>query len=110
MLYDALSFDGTTAHSRERYENAAGMLSHLENVGDILSVALKIHEVSLLKVYGPASKLDQRRELLKDLSPKFYTVGGGGVRRYSDVGQTSQTGDQARLSMVRFIAVDDAGR
>lgn len=81
VLHYAFSFDGHTAHCREGYENAAGVLAHLENVGDILGEALKISELSRLEAHGPASELDQLREPLKDLNPQFFELVAGGIRR-----------------------------
>jgi quinol monooxygenase YgiN len=81
VLHYAFSFDGQTAHCREGYENAAGILAHLENVGDILAEALTLSELSRLEVHGPASELDQLREPLADLNPKFFVLESGGIRR-----------------------------
>ena len=67
VLHYAFSFDGHTAHCREGYENAAGVLAHLENVGEILGEALKLSELSRLVVHGPAREIDQVREPLAEL-------------------------------------------
>ena len=81
VLHYAFSFDGNTAHCREGYENAAGVLAHLENVGEVLGEALKIAELSRLEVHGPASEIDQLREPLAELNPQFFVLEAGGIRR-----------------------------
>ncbi|MEO0475464.1 MAG: hypothetical protein AAF085_05740 [Planctomycetota bacterium] len=81
VLHYAFSYEGMTAHCREGYEDAAGVLAHLENVGDILGEALKLSELSRLEVHGPAGEVDQLREPLKDLNPQFFVLEAGGIRR-----------------------------
>ena len=56
-LYYGFSFDGDIAHCREGYEDAEGLLTHLENVGTLLGEALKIAEISRLEVHGPEEEL-----------------------------------------------------
>lgn len=81
VLHYAFSFDGHTAHCREGYTDAAGVLAHLDNVGAILEEALTIAELVRLEVHGPASELDKLREPLAALSPRFFVLEPGGVRR-----------------------------
>ena len=81
VLHYAFSFDGHTAHCREGYDNAAGVLAHLDNVGDLLAEALELSELVRLEVHGPASELDQLREPLAQLKPQFFTLEPGGIRR-----------------------------
>lgn len=81
VLHYAFSFDGMTAHCREGYVDASGVLAHLENVGEILGEALKISELSRLEVHGPASEVDQLREPLAELNPQFFVLESGGIRR-----------------------------
>jgi quinol monooxygenase YgiN len=51
-LYYGFSFDGDEPHCREDYEDAEGLLTHLENVGLLLEEALKIAEITRLEVHG----------------------------------------------------------
>lgn len=81
VLHYAFSFDGQTAHCREGYVDAAGVLAHLENVGEILGEALKLSELSRLEVHGPASEIDQLRKPLAELNPQFFVLEAGGIRR-----------------------------
>lgn len=73
-LYYGFSFNGNQVHCREGYEDAAGLLEHLSNVGQLLNNALKISEISRLEVHGPESELSKLKEPLADLHPDFYVL------------------------------------
>jgi len=73
-LYYGFSFDGNQAHCREGYEDAAGLLAHLENVGSLLEEALKISAITQLEIHGAAAELAKLREPLADLGPRFFEL------------------------------------
>lgn len=73
-LYYGFSFDGDHAHCREGYEDAAGLLAHLENVGPLLEESLTMAELTRLEVHGPEGELAQLREPLKSLNPQFFAL------------------------------------
>jgi len=73
-VHYAFSFDGDSVHCREGYEDAPGVLAHLDNVGALLQEALKIADITRLEVHAPASEVEKLREPLKGLSPQFFTV------------------------------------
>jgi len=73
-LYYGFSFDGDQVHCREGYEDAGGLLAHLENVGDLLQEALKIADITRLEVHGPEEELSKLREPLAELKPQFFTL------------------------------------
>lgn len=73
-MFYGFTFDGLEAHCREGYQDAEGVLAHLENVGDILDEALKISELHRLEVHGPAGELDKLREPLQDLDVQYYNL------------------------------------
>lgn len=73
-VHYAFSFDGDNVHCREGYEDAPGVLAHLDNVGALLQEALKIADITRLEVHAPASEVEKLREPLKGLSPQFFTV------------------------------------
>lgn len=73
-LYYGFSFDGDTAHCREGYADAEGVLAHLENVGSLLEDALKISELTCLEIHGPEEELRKLREPLAHLKPRFFTL------------------------------------
>lgn len=73
-LYYGFSFDGNEVHCREGYEDAEGLLAHLENVGAILEQALAIAEITRLEIHGPEGELAKLREPLADLKPQFFSL------------------------------------
>ena len=73
-LYYGFSFNGNEVHCREGYDNADGLLGHLEYVGPILQEAFKITEVSRLEVHGIESELAKLREPMAALSPAFFAL------------------------------------
>ena len=77
VVFYGFSFNGQRAHCREGYTSAAGILKHLENVGELLQEALKIASIDLLEVHGPASEVAALQEPLKDLNPTYFTMETG---------------------------------
>ena len=73
-LYYGWCYDDHAAHCREGYTNAAALLAHLENVGDLLEEAFKISEITRLEVHGPESELQALREPLAALNPQYFTL------------------------------------
>ena len=73
-VHYAFSFNGDAVHCREGYDDAAGVLAHLKNVGALLDEALKISTITKLEVHGPADQLDQLRGPLAGLNPQWFTV------------------------------------
>ncbi|MDJ0569468.1 MAG: hypothetical protein QNJ53_10520 [Pleurocapsa sp. MO_192.B19] len=73
-LYYGFSFDGNQVHCREGYEDAEGLLAHLENVGSLLEEALKISEITRLEIHGSEAELAKLREPLSNLKPQFFTL------------------------------------
>ncbi len=73
-LYYGFSFDGDLAHCREGYEDAEGLLMHLENVGSIIEKALKISNLTRLEIHGPEEELAKLRKPLADLKPRFFVL------------------------------------
>jgi quinol monooxygenase YgiN len=73
-LHYGFSFDGDKAHCREGYEDAEGLLAHLDNVEPLLDEALKIAEITRLEVHGPEEGLAILREPLANLNPQYFTL------------------------------------
>lgn len=73
-LYYGFSFDGEQAHCREGYEDAEGLLMHLENTGSLFEKVLKIADITRLEVHGPEDELVKLRGPLTDLNPQFFTL------------------------------------
>jgi len=73
-LYYGFSFDGEQVHCREGYEDAEGVLAHLNNVGSLLEEALKIADLTRLEIHGPETELAKLREPLTHLKPQFFIL------------------------------------
>lgn len=73
-LYYGFSFYGDQVHCREGYEDAQGVLIHLDNVGLLMEEALKIAELTRLEIHGPEKELVKLREPLAELKPQFFTL------------------------------------
>ena len=71
-LYYDFSVNDDVVFCREAYVGAAGVLKHLENVGSCIEEVLTFSELFRLELHGPAAELDQLREPLADLNPKFF--------------------------------------
>lgn len=80
-VHYAFSFSGNIAHCREGYDDAAGVLAHLENVGALLQEALKIASIIRLEVHGPAGELAKLKGPLSGLNPQWFELAEGGIRR-----------------------------
>jgi len=79
-LYYGFTFLDDQVHCREGYEDAEGILAHLENVGHLLQEAFKIADVTRLEIHGPAEELAKLRAPLKDMDVQFFTLEYG-IRR-----------------------------
>ncbi|MEJ2155348.1 MAG: hypothetical protein P8X96_08420 [Desulfobacteraceae bacterium] len=73
-LYYGFCFEGDQVHCREGYEDAMGLLAHLENVGALLEQALQMAELSRLEIHGPEEELAKLRGPLANLNPQFFTL------------------------------------
>jgi quinol monooxygenase YgiN len=56
-LYYGFTFDDEQVHCREGYEDAEGLLAHLDNVGKLLQEVSKIADLTRLEVHGPEQEL-----------------------------------------------------
>ena len=81
-VHYAFSFNGNTAHCREGYVDAAALLAHLQNVGELLGEALKISRIARLEVHAPAAEIDKLKGPMASLGPQFFTLEEG-IRRSS---------------------------
>lgn len=73
-MFYGFSFHADLAHCREGYQDAEGLLAHLDNVGDILQEALKISELIRLEIHGPEKELAKLRGPLASLNPQFFSL------------------------------------
>ncbi len=73
-LFYGFTMNGDELFCREAYENADGLLAHLDNVGALLAEAMKIADLTRIEVHGPATELDKLRKPLAHLKPQFFTL------------------------------------
>jgi quinol monooxygenase YgiN len=73
-LYYGFSFAGDQLHCREGYEDAEGLLAHLDHVGPLLRELLKIADLIRLEVHGPEQELAKLRAPLAKLKPQFFVL------------------------------------
>ena len=73
-MFYGFSFDGDYTHCRESYQDADGVLAHLENVGELFKEALKIADLIRLEVHGPEKEIEKLRGPLAELKPQFFTL------------------------------------
>ena len=65
---------GDEVFCREGYAGAAGVLHHLENIGEILTKMLEVSDLTRLEFHGPAAEIDQLREPLGHLNAAFFVL------------------------------------
>jgi quinol monooxygenase YgiN len=68
---------GDTAHCREAYDGADGLLAHLGNVEAQIGEALTLSELVRVEVHGPAGELEKLKEPLADMNPDYYVYETG---------------------------------
>lgn len=73
-LFYEFSVNGDEVFCREGYADAEGLLHHLDNVGALLTHAMKIADLVRVEVHGPAAELKKLREPLAHLKPAWFEV------------------------------------
>jgi quinol monooxygenase YgiN len=73
-LFYEFSMKGDELFCREAYENAEGLLAHLDNVGALFAETLKIADLIRLEVHGPADELQELKQPLAHLKPEFFEL------------------------------------
>lgn len=73
-LYYGFAFSGDRAHCREGYQDAEGVLAHIENIGALLQEALKIADLERFEIHGPAEELATLRARVPDLEAEYFTL------------------------------------
>lgn len=73
-LYYGFSFDGDQAYCRKGYQDADGVLAHLDNVGSLLQEMLKISDMIRLEIHGPQEELAKLRQPLASFNAQFFTL------------------------------------
>ena len=73
-LFYEFSMNGDELFCREAYENAEGLLAHLDNVGDLLAETMKIADLIRLEVHGPLAELEKLRKPLAPFNPTLFEL------------------------------------
>ena len=73
-LFYEFSVSGHKVFCREGYMDAEGLLAHLDNVGALLTQALKMADLIRLEVHGPTAELEKLREPLAHLKPEWFAL------------------------------------
>ena len=73
MLFYEFSMNGEL-FCREAYENAEGLLAHIENVGTLLAEVMKIADLTRIEVHGPAAELERLKHPLAHLNPAWFAL------------------------------------
>ena len=79
-LYYEFTCNGDEIFCREGYAGAEGVLAHLENVGPLLTEALKISDLIRLELHGPAEELEKLKGPLAEFKPAWFVRECGVVR------------------------------
>jgi hypothetical protein len=74
ILRYEFTLHGDEIFCREFYKDAAGVLAHLSNVGDLLNNLLSMSDLIRLELHGPAAELDALKEPLAGFSPTWFVV------------------------------------
>jgi quinol monooxygenase YgiN len=73
-LFYEFSVNGDEVFCREAYADAKGLLAHLDNVGALLTQAMKIADLIRVEVHGPAAELEKLRKPLAHLKPSWFEL------------------------------------
>ena len=74
MLFYEFSWNGDELFCREAYENAEGVLAHLDNVGAPLAELLTMADLIRFEVHGPATELERLKAPLAHLNPAWFAL------------------------------------
>lgn len=74
ILAYAFTLRGDEIFCRESYQDAAGVLAHLSNVGELLNKMLTMADLTRLEFHGPAAELEALKEPLANLNPAWFVV------------------------------------
>jgi quinol monooxygenase YgiN len=73
-LFYEFTINGDEVFCREGYVNAEALLTHRENVGEMLAAAQKMATLIRLEIHGPAFELDKLRTPLAHLNPTWFVL------------------------------------
>jgi hypothetical protein len=68
------TLNGDEVCCREAYENAEGVVAHLDNVGALLAEMLTMADLTPLEVHGQAAELEKLKKPLARLNPTWFAL------------------------------------
>jgi len=74
ILQYTFTLRGDEIFCRESYEDAAGVMAHLSNVGELLNRMLTLADLTRIEFHGPAGELEALKEPLANLNPAWFVV------------------------------------
>jgi quinol monooxygenase YgiN len=74
VLFYEFSVNGDEIFCREGYNNAEGVLAHLDNVGALLAEMLTMADLTRVEVHGPATELEKLKKPLAHLNPAWFAI------------------------------------
>ena len=78
-LFYGFTYADGEAYCREGYKDADSLVSHLDNVSDLLQKIESISDLSRLEIHGPQDEIAKLREWssIQNLNPKYFVLEGG---------------------------------
>jgi quinol monooxygenase YgiN len=73
-LYYGFTFNGNRVHCREGYKNAEGLLTHLDNVSELLKESSLYADIEILEIHGTEHELAKLRKPLESMKPQFFVL------------------------------------
>ena len=73
-LFYGFSINGDEIFCHEGYENANGVIAHLDNVGALLAEMLTMADLTRVELHGPAEEIDKLRKPLAHLNPAWFLL------------------------------------
>ena len=73
-LFYGFTSNGEEMFCREAYENAEGLLAHIENIGALLAEMLTMADLIRVEVHGSAEELEKLKGPLAHLNPAWFTI------------------------------------
>jgi len=73
-LFYEFSTNGDALFCREAYEDAEGLLAHIDNVGGLLAEMMKMADLTRLEVHGTEMEVEKLKKPLAELKPVFFTL------------------------------------
>jgi len=74
ILQYEFTLHGDEIFCRESYQDAAGVLAHLSNVGALLYKMLTMADLIRIELHGPAGELEALKGPLANLDPAWFAV------------------------------------